>query len=510
MSVNVTEPTLPGSPSPRAAVGNRDKIADAALVVFVIAVFYGDVVLRMTVPLSMVLLLPVGAILLWAGRRPAISTGLVLIGALLAVPLWQLTQPEIAPRRQDLSIYLPIFYGVGTIFVTSMARISESRLWRALLAGGVMAVLAVLVTALVLPAGQFPIPGQDASALLAGAATVAGNPTLDDGGATVPAPGPFAGQIPAPGQDAGTLPAGAPTIAGNPPLDDGGTPSPAPGPSAGQIPVPGQDAGTLPAGAPTIAGNPVVDDGSAWLYAWKDNWVRSPLGRSNYLAVFFIFMLAVSLFKRSMWSWLFAFATVATLSRFGIVFLAATLLVFAGHVRGLRVSPLLGLLAGGVAAFVTVTVLFHLNWSGLPGGASLADRALLWNQAVDIVKLHPLAGVPRSYLVDTLGFSIVWHPHNLVLWAAVIFGVVGLLTYGLYLVVVARTVARRAVGSPLWTGIQVGLCICLTWSFLETISLTPAFEILVASMFGLSLGGSTTRAIAVLQPAGGNRSGSQT
>jgi hypothetical protein len=89
-------------------------------------------------------------------------------------------------------------------------------------------------------------------------------------------------------------------------------------------------------------------------------------------------------------------------------------------------------------------------------------------------------------ILDENGFNIVWSPHSSVLQLAVYFGIAGVALYAAYVWTVFRTLAGLSRSSDLWAGISVGLSIAFAWSLLEIIVITPAFEILVASLYALA------------------------
>lgn len=239
-----------------------------------------------------------------------------------------------------------------------------------------------------------------------------------------------------------------------------------------------------------IGGEEVVPLSAGMLkyYQWK-LLARSPLGSSNYLAIFFLFLLNVTLYSRRrgriVLAVLFTALIAITLSRIGMVFTAASFAVHAADRRG-RLRPLL--IGGGIVVTAGAATAAMMVGAGIAGrlGTSLAIRLQKQVEAVEVIVRHPWFGIPRSEIVRIFGHPITWHPHNGLLQVLVLFGVIGAACYVIYLVLVLRTIQRRATDSDLWRGIFAGLCIVLCWSTIEIVLLTPHFQLLVAVLYGLA------------------------
>lgn len=56
----------------------------------------------------------------------------------------------------------------------------------------------------------------------------------------------------------------------------------------------------------------------------------------------------------------------------------------------------------------------------------------------------------------------------------------------MYIWIIMRELGSRARHSEIWMGILIGVATILIWSLLEAIILTPAFEILLATLYVLA------------------------
>lgn len=108
----------------------------------------------------------------------------------------------------------------------------------------------------------------------------------------------------------------------------------------------------------------------------------------------------------------------------------------------------------------------------IPGAASILARLAYWRSAIEAVSLHPLIGAPRSVVLIELGNRITWNPYNSVLWLAVNFGLIGVVSYCSYVWLAMREIAKAA-AADLWRGIFVGMILTLAWGLEEIIVLTP-------------------------------------
>jgi hypothetical protein len=214
--------------------------------------------------------------------------------------------------------------------------------------------------------------------------------------------------------------------------------------------------------------------------------MRNLLGLSNYIAVFLLFGAVVALFSGQ---WLaaavLAAMVAATLSRFGLGFLALSGFGYILFRMGWAVCT--------IAAFMAVLVIGGLGavfvlQDSLPSGTeSLLIRLRYWETAWEMFELRPALGAARSYILERDALTPAWHPHNSVLSVAVFFGSVGVVAYLVYVAIALRGLASAARDSAVWAGIFIAANMVLLWSLVEVIVLTPAFEILFASLYAFAL-----------------------
>ncbi len=416
----------------------------AALLVGLI--LFGDVYLvKITVPAAM-LLLPLLAFIYppWdLLRLRNVPSGAYILAAVLAlVPVQATLYAGPALRwRSDLAVWLPLFWAVAAMLALRSARLSDALLWKALLAGGIVTGLIMLAIAALAPPGWYPVPGQAA----------------------------------APTEQAYERSLVAENAAGS-----------AAGPTSGRASI------QTPLGEQAFQ---PVEPTQAEQRLYQDKYrIVNFLGRSNYIAVFLVFLFEVALFQRSrVVAVIFALLAAATLSRGGLLFLAvgfgfwvaARLRI--GAAKWALVVPFLALLVPPAVALLS-------GWLGpqqLP--SSLESRLSYWQSGWRVALEHPVLGLPRSILLIRHNYGITWNPHNPLLWIVATFGIVGLGLYFAYLTVALRAIARRAVGSDLWRGIYVGLLLMLAWGTFEIVWWTPAFEILLASLYILARNGMPAR-----------------
>jgi len=413
-----------------------------AVGLFACAVFLGDVFLGVTVPAA-ILLLPFVLLVripTLVAARSLLSPGLILL-SLVAVPVAAQTLLGHGPRgKTDLVLYLPLVYAGLTMAALAGAQLRDRHVQVSFTAGGVLATGLLIGTLAFADPTFYPVPGQ--------------NPRV-----TLERQNELRKMI--------------------------------------QSEMKGAQPGVAPPELEPVVEPPLPNDWRRTLpyYVLKSR-ARTPLGMSNYLAVVFVFLFNVMLYQRSWWALLFAAMVCLTLSRSGAGFLLISCVFWTAHRYG-KVRQLT--VAGAVAAvFVALAVgVFWDRLPAIPGGESLRMRAWYLNTAMDPISAHPVVGSPRSELVRQFAYAIVWNPHNSVLHLLVLFGVVGTAAYAAYMAVVILAVRQRARESALWCGIMAGIVVALLWSLVEIVVLTPAFEILIASMYCLARGRKAIPAYAV-------------
>ena len=393
---------------------------------FIVSILYGDVWLGMTVPLSMLVLPIVFLAYAKAGTFSNIPPGCTLLLAMVVPVAFQFALGRPLNGKPDVVVYLPIVYAAATIFVLQSAALTDKALWRALTVGGVVTAVVMVLMVSFIPAGKFLVPGQNFYATV-----TTYERSLDEKART---------------QQSGTQ--------------------------------------RTPTMTPEELGlqNSEFEVG---FYALKRS-IKNALGISNYISAFFVFLFTVSLFHQQRFAVaLFALLTVATLSRFGVIFLGLAVGVWLLHRR--RVNPVtlaVGALGSGVLVMLVVLFVARQFDSLLP--TSVSNRSVYWESAVDVIAAHPVVGAPRSHILEEFDRNIIWNPHSVLLWVTSIAGFLGLTFYLLYLFVGLAEIHHRISYSSVWTGVFFGFVILLTWSLIEPVAMTPAFEVLFASLYALA------------------------
>lgn len=385
---------------------------------FIVAIFLGDIWIGITIPMAMFI-----APLLFITtpiRAANLAPALwVLFG--LAVELgvqWLWGMP--ANGKSDLVVYLPLVYAGFTILALRNVNIADNILGRAIVAGGALAGAFMLIFAALVPSDTALLPGQNF--FLTDQQYAASGPVQDE-------------------RTTSTL--AAPEV-------------------------------------PRMAAPEMASADELVFYDVKNRF-KSPLGLSNYLAVFFVFAFTVAAFMdQKLLAALFAVLTIVTLSRFGICFLVLSAACLALY-RTRTPVLWLAILPIGISAALVSTLWMAQDLPLLP--TSLRARVDLWRTGVDAVALNPLLGSSRSHVIETLKMSLTWNPHNLVLLNGAYFGVVGVGLYGAYVVIIIKAFYDLAKSSAVWAGVLVGTVVLLGWAAFEPIAMTPAFEILMAALY---------------------------
>jgi hypothetical protein len=346
--------------------------------------------------------------------------------------------------KSDAVVFLPIAYAILTIVGFRRVTLPDRLTWRGLVAGGLLTGAVMIVAAVALPPGTYLVPGQD---------YVRTDQEFQQGRPT---------QSPATTAPGTTV-----------------RPSSS---SAQPTAAASQTANETAAPTPTFEFDPAIDQSTTAFYGLKD-FVKNALGRSNYIAVFFVFLFAVALFQRSWLAAVFALLAVVTLSRFAIVFMVCALVLWWLDRRKVTAKAIVaGALLLSLVGFASLLVL--APFLNLP--SSLSARVAYWQSGLYVGFHSPLFGMPRSEIVNNFNFSIVWNPHDVLLWPFAITGLIGVVLYASYVYVVLNSMYRAAAESRLWLGILIGSVVVLAWSLVEIIAMTPAFEILFACLYCLA------------------------
>ncbi|TPN43197.1 O-antigen ligase family protein [Mesorhizobium sp. B1-1-7] len=427
---------------------------------FVGAIFLGSVWLwKVTLPIS-ILLLP----FLFLDRSqltlrlPSAAFPLLALGAIIVVQFLINFHDPSFQWKADLAVWMPPMFAGLTILGIRGEGLTDRLTFRSMVTGGALTALIMLLMIGFAPKGVFLLPGQDASNVEATYAAERAANTVE----------------PAPAVQ-------APVAQSVPPASQPVQPA-------------------APAGREAFSPK---DGGNDTAFYDLKNRARTLLGLSNYIAVFMVFLFAVTLFSGLPFAAAaFGVMTALTLSRFGIVMLAAVTVIylFRRKVPAVRMATILAALCGlGMAAlYLGQDLIPHI-----PGSSSLMARLEYWDSGVDALRLHPIIGAPRSVYLVEMDNSITWNPHNSILWVAVNFGLVGLLAYIAYVWIAMREIAKAALTSDLWKGVFVGVAMILAWSLEEIIVLTPAFELLLAALYMLGHNVNAPRSIHRASPIAG-------
>lgn len=410
-------------------------------------ILYGDVYLGVTLPASMFAVVLIFFLSFPPEPRLLLPLAVVPImglGAIIALQIIMGTPPR---GKADLTLYLPLFYAALFMLALHRLTLDQALILRGLKIGGVLSASTMILMAVFVPVDKFLIPGQDSLSISqefdrAHTNRSGSSASLDPGSASA----------------ANKLTDGASTL--------------------------------LDPGSPSIATKLArisISESAASFYTLKAAF-RNALGRSNYIASFFVFLGCVFLVCRlPIWSAVFFILSMLTFSRLAIVFVG---MIFAVMTTG-------HLLKRNVKQVALVFLLFAaINWcalflfgdylSGLPGFASMEIRRVYWTSVLSPIAEHPIIGAPRSYVLDSLNANIVWNAHSSILSFILFFGLFGLALYSAYIWIALREIYNRPLESRLWTGSFVAVITLLAWSLFEPIALSPAFEITIATLYILA------------------------
>jgi len=231
----------------------------------------------------------------------------------------------------------------------------------------------------------------------------------------------------------------------------------------------------------------------------------TPLGRSNYLAVFFLIALNVALYADAPWARRavvpLCLAIGLSLARIGSGFAVLSLLIWLRFVGVERRS--IGLVVSGFAAgAIPILVVGGLSAQppSLERGDSPADIALyydqesiaslesisvrseLWSDAVDAFLAYPMFGVPKSVWSKVGEQFVVGGAHSSILTSLSGRGLWGTFVFGCFVAAMLRVAGRRQSKLPTWRGVAIALVMTLVWSLIEPILFTPAYACLTTAL----------------------------
>lgn len=224
--------------------------------------------------------------------------------------------------------------------------------------------------------------------------------------------------------------------------------------------------------------------------------IETPLGRSNYLAAFLIFLFALALAKQRALACLFAVSIFCTMSRGGaLMFL---LFIAALQMEKWRLLWLVWL--GPLLLFFAATFLVSNDHQhsivALVGPyqgevLSIINRLLLWSFGFDLWIQHPLFGIGpntfRTFVELNPGIENVWGAHNSIIQMLLNYGLVGTFLYALYLREIYVRLRRAEQTAPWFRYLRVAFVVLQVFGLFEPLVGSAAFEALLAYMLILAL-----------------------
>lgn len=223
--------------------------------------------------------------------------------------------------------------------------------------------------------------------------------------------------------------------------------------------------------------------------------IETPLGRSNYLAAFLLFLFALSVHKNIYISILFLIAIFCTLSRGGVL----ALMMFFVVIPFLRRKKLWILGVGAVLFWLLLAYLatdgvmeyvssvFNLQDAELD---SVFNRFKLWSFGFDIFSDYPVFGIgPNTFrtFVELAGdIEDVWGVHNSVLLIVLNYGIFGLVFYSIYLTIIYRNIILAEESDSNFFYLRAVFLVLLVFGFYEPLVGSAAFEVLLALIFILA------------------------
>ena len=223
--------------------------------------------------------------------------------------------------------------------------------------------------------------------------------------------------------------------------------------------------------------------------------IETPLGRSNYLATFLIFLLALSIPRNIYIAILFLVAIFCTLSRGGVL----ALMMFFALIPFLRWGKAWVLAVGMVLMWLLIAYLASDGVVSYISGIlnlehvdldSVSNRFELWSFGFDIFSEHPVFGVgPNTFrtFVEIAGdVENVWGVHNSILLIILNYGIFGLIFYLTYLLIIYRSIVLAENLDSRFFYLRAAFLALLIFGFYEPLVGSAAFEVLLALVFVLA------------------------
>lgn len=238
--------------------------------------------------------------------------------------------------------------------------------------------------------------------------------------------------------------------------------------------------------------------------------IETPLGRSNYLAAFLVFLVALSASRSLPLTALFALAILCTMSRGGLL---ALLLLFVAIPLARRGR----LWMVGVASIALFAIVLWLAATGRVEILELfidesdarfdstVNRLLLWTHGVDLWVSQPLFGIGpntfRSFVELGDGIEDVWGVHNSILLMLLNYGVAGAVLYAGYLGLIYTRLRQAECHDAGFTPLRAAFIVLLVFGLFEPLIGSAAFEMLLALLLVLAQAAPASRQVMHKRPA---------
>lgn len=231
--------------------------------------------------------------------------------------------------------------------------------------------------------------------------------------------------------------------------------------------------------------------------------IETPLGLSNYLSAFLIYVYARNLGVNNRLSLLMLLGILGTLSRGGyLVVLCVTALyllrcerywkyVFWGVVAAFCV---VFAYLGAISGFTPLGYDAYSGglWSGLLSADSLVNRVIQWSLATHIAIQSPIFGISpsgfKTLIESVYGSETVYGPHNTILFLWMNYGLVGLLCYLFYLYRIMKKLALMTRIDRRYRGILTGYIGLFIFGMFEPLVGGISFEIMLALIAAEAIG----------------------
>lgn len=223
--------------------------------------------------------------------------------------------------------------------------------------------------------------------------------------------------------------------------------------------------------------------------------IETPLGRSNYLAAFLIFIFALSLPRNIIISMTALVAIFCTMSRGGVLALIAFFVIFIFFRKRKIFFLMMGMVFLGL---MVASVIFFGGFNEIKESIDFQDLELesvvnrfnLWAFGADVFLQNPIFGVgPNTFrtFVEMAGnIEDVWGVHNSVLLILLNYGVLGLVFYVIYLIIIYKNIYMAEMLDKRFFYLRIGFLTLLVFGLYEPLIGSAAFELLLVFIFVLA------------------------